>query len=804
MSTVGAGTVAAATADASTRIWRTAALASVILMTALLALQIGVLWMPRESFDLMFDGVLPIATELMPAVVCWMAVARTRERRREAIWISIAVTSYALGNLVFVGALMGGVMLPTASPAAIGYLGFYPAVFAALLVAVRRLGVRGSEVWLDCVLAGLTSAALVSLFLQPLFNDLMGRLTLSSVIATLYPVFDLVLIAGIGSAAALYRYGMAPRWIALFAGLTVFLSADIVFALQVAASSYVVGTPLDAAWSVGLALIAVFVAAPAERRQSAVRGSVPLVVPTLATVICVALLVGQALRPSAVLTVILAAIVLLAAAARIQVAFAQQRRDMMYRREARSDELTGLANRREFYDYRPRADQPSECALVLVDIDALKEINEALGHEQGDELLIQAAERLKRVAPEGAMIARVGGDEFAILLPDPDPSSIAGLYDRIQEAMDPPMSLGSSLIRAPVSVGVALGSPAQLDLLSHRAHNALRIAKRSGAGHLRYASEEAAGTELGLLRELRQAAVGGELRLHYQPKVTLPTRDVQSVEALLRWQHPTRGLLMPAAFLPMAQEAGLMPVITDWVFDQALEQAAAWWGAGWPVRIAVNVSGDALVDESLPNRLLTNLADRGLKPACLSLEITEDLLMRDRLRASRILARLRDAGVQVALDDFGTGYSSLAYLRDLPVDEIKLDRSFVAPMLQDPRAHALVVTAITLAHELGLRVVAEGVEEEAALDRLARARLRRGAGPLPVPADGGYRPRRCSVAQPGRVTRQIGPSAASIVPAAHVEAAPPGGDAATFAEDGGFEPPRLLHQHAFQACAIGH
>jgi len=222
------------------------------------------------------------------------------------------------------------------------------------------------------------------------------------------------------------------------------------------------------------------------------------------------------------------------------------------------------------------------------------------------------------------------------------------------------------------------------------------------------------------LQELRTALTDGQLLLHYQPKVDLASGRVRSVEALVRWEHPTRGLLYPDSFLSLIEDAGLMRPLTQTVLCQALDQAALWQAQGRPLTVAVNLSASSLVDTDLPEQMSAMLADRRLPASALQLEITEEFLMADRDRARDILQRLRQLGIQIAVDDFGTGYSSLAYLRELPIDELKLDRSFVFPMAHDARAAALVISTIGLAHSLGLRMVAEGVEDAVALSELTR------------------------------------------------------------------------------------
>jgi len=241
-----------------------------------------------------------------------------------------------------------------------------------------------------------------------------------------------------------------------------------------------------------------------------------------------------------------------------------------------------------------------------------------------------------------------------------------------------------------------------------------------------------------MVEELRTALTSQQLVVHYQPKVDLRTGHVHGVEALVRWAHPTRGLLYPDRFLDLVEEAGLMRAMTRVVLQSALDQAAVWLADGRPMTVAVNLSASSLVDVDRPGEVAARLADRRLPPSALQLEITEEFLLADRERAKDILTRLRDSGIQISVDDFGTGYSSLAYLRDLPIDELKLDRSFVLPMSDDPRAAALVASTIALAHSLDLRIVAEGVESATILTQLTRLGCDQAQGfymSKPVPPD---------------------------------------------------------------------
>jgi len=419
--------------------------------------------------------------------------------------------------------------------------------------------------------------------------------------------------------------------------------------------------------------------------------------------------------------------------------------------DAAHDSLTGLANRRGLYtDGQARlAETPGRRrALLLLDLDKFKEVNDSLGHHAGDQLLVEVGARLRGQLRSGDLLARLGGDEFAILLEDAGYEEAASVAEILRATLVEPFTTlaGSSAagrvrLHSTVSIGIARFPDDGPDLSSllRKADIAMYKAKISGEGYHVYSDSDHAGgaVRLRTVDELQAAITSDQFVLHFQPKVDLDTGDVNSVEALVRWDHPTRGLLYPSAFLNLVEVSGLMRAMTRLVLEMAIDQAALWQGQGRPLTIAVNLSASSLVDGGLPDEVFAMLAARGVGPSALQLEITEEFLMADRERARNILTRLRDGGVQISIDDYGTGYSSLSYLRELPIDELKLDQSFILPMADDDRAAALVASTIALAHSLGLRMVAEGVETEIAYTNLKRLGCDQAQGYFmsrPVPA----------------------------------------------------------------------
>ena len=391
--------------------------------------------------------------------------------------------------------------------------------------------------------------------------------------------------------------------------------------------------------------------------------------------------------------------------------------------QATTDDLTGLPNRRALHRAAAArlVDPDVPQALLMLDLDRFMEVNDSLGHHAGDQMLVEVANRLRADLRGDDVLARLGGDEFAVLLDGAGRAEATTVAAHLEAALSEPFQLDELTVHSTASIGIALFPEhgRELSTLMRKADIAMYRAKTTG-GHRVHGGADDGEARLRLAEEFRAALAQDQLVLHYQPKLELGTGAVRGVEALVRWQHPTLGLLFPDAFLERVEEGGLMRAMTRAVLAQALDQVAAWRAEGRELAVAVNLSASSLVDGDLPDEVAQMLAERDLAPQTLQLEITEEFLMADRGRARAVLGGLRARGVAIAIDDFGTGYSSLAYLRDLPIDELKLDRSFVHPMAQDARATALVSSTIALAHSLDLRMVAEGVEDDAAYTALQR------------------------------------------------------------------------------------
>ena len=397
--------------------------------------------------------------------------------------------------------------------------------------------------------------------------------------------------------------------------------------------------------------------------------------------------------------------------------------DLAYR-----DSLTGLPNRALFAERLDHALAPAvrgsaPVAVLLMDLDHFKYVNDTLGHSIGDLLLREVAARLQAVVRRASdTVARLGGDEFAILLPGASVDDARRAGEAILRVLEAPMNLEGHVVDIRASIGAAV-CPDHADessrLLRH-ADVAMYEAKRSNRGIVAWDDQyDQHGLErLSLMSDLRKAIERDELTLVYQPKVSLDPVAEHQVEALVRWQHPARGLVPPSEFVPFAEQTGYIRVITQWVIGPAVAQCAAWRGRGLPVNVAINLSARDLLDVELPDRFEELLRREKCAASWFSFEITESAILDDPGHAVRNLERLHALGCRLAIDDYGTGYSSLAYLRTLPVQELKIDKSFVMGLARDASNEIIVRSTIELGHNMGLVVIAEGVEDAATFERL--------------------------------------------------------------------------------------
>ncbi|MDQ1696116.1 MAG: diguanylate cyclase, partial [Frankiaceae bacterium] len=684
----------------------------------------------HAGYNALIDGWLHNGTLILAALCIFMRTFLVRSDR--AVWVLIGsgVGCFGLGTIALFAWIQYVVPAPYPSAADAGWLAFYPFLYVGLVVAARRrLTMSSRNVWLDSIIGVLGVSAFAALGLQVVLEHTSGGL--AAVITTsAYPIGDLILLLLVVGTYGLMGWRPDRGWIYLGIGVVFFAVADTVYLILIATNTYTAGTPLDATWTVACAMIALAaLSRPPTARQAKPprpQGWVVLFVPSLCTFTSLCLLVYASTRPVPVECVVLATAAMIVAAIRSASTFREVQGMAAVRQEARTDELTGLGNRRQFHDsVRAQIETLAlgeRCAVMILDLDRFKEVNDALGHPMGDQLLVEVGRRLAAHVRGRDVLARLGGDEFALML---ELSTAVGAYEaaeRLRADLLQSFTIDGMTIHIDASVGIAIcpDVATTVDGLLQRADIAMYQAKAERCGTVVYQTEADGDltARLRLVQELRTAIADGQLLLHYQPKVDLRSRRLVGVEALVRWQHPTLGLLFPDSFVAEAERSGLMRPFTSVVLGLALDQVRDWQTAGTLVPVAVNISTSNLLDVALPSQIEAMLEVRGLSAQVLILEVTESTLMVDAPRALSVLERLRMLGVRVSVDDYGTGYSSLARLRELPVDELKLDRSFIAELGIDERAAAIVESTVKLAQSLGLPMVAEGIETAEALARL--------------------------------------------------------------------------------------
>ena len=403
-----------------------------------------------------------------------------------------------------------------------------------------------------------------------------------------------------------------------------------------------------------------------------------------------------------------------------------------------TDALTGMPNRVLFYDRLEQITMTTsryktQFALMMMDLNRFKNINDTLGHHIGDRLLKTVGERLQTILRESDTVARLGGDEFAALLPAIDhDESVTIVAEKIVNALNKPIAVEGHNLSIGISIGL-VRCPRDGDkttLLMQHADVAMYHAKRKGLGYAFYDKSMSSENlfELTMESELRQAVENRNFELYYQPKIDLQHGHITGAEALIRWAHNKYGFISPEKFIPLAEQTGLIQILTEWVLEQALTQCAAWHADNINIGVSVNLSAYSLNDIDLIDTVHHALADAKIEPQWLTLELTETAIMSDANRALNTLSQLNTMGVRLSVDDFGTGYSSLAYLKRFPVDEIKIDKSFVIDMLTDASDAVIVRSTIDLAHNMGMKVVAEGIESQDAWDKLAELGCNLGQG----------------------------------------------------------------------------
>jgi diguanylate cyclase (GGDEF)-like protein len=705
-----------------------AAAASVLACAALLVVQQAWFfggWGGSEVSTLVTDATYVPLGAVFTVLAARVALSKRQEPRTRRAWRVITL-AFAC-QLAAHGAWFAQehILHTTGYPSTADYcfLLFSPLMFAGLLMlpGQQRRRRDRQKLALDALIVGAGGfIAIWYLLLGPILNA-PGMTQWERAFTAALPIGDLLLVLAMSTAMLRRHQAEMPAPVRLLAGsIALTVTADVSYSWIQLNGGFTGGSWPDLVWLAGCFLLVLAADQqyrrprhPTPRRRD--RNAV-FVLPYAASIAAYLLLAEQSshlpLDPyggmilgSAVLTLLV---------------MARQMHALRDNREmAVTDGLTGLANRTLVTERLEQlAGQPirpdRHTAIMLIDLDRFKPINDTYGHEAGDAVLIAAAAAMRAVIRDSDLAGRLGGDEFAVLLQGlPSRETAGAVAARLLESLRTPVIFGEHLLMVEASIGVAVRDDpdASGETLLQRADTALYAAKRAGRGRFEYYSDvmDTKAREA----ELRRAVANDELVVHFQPAVDLATGDLRAFEALVRWNHPTRGLLGPGAFIDLAEETGVVVPLGTWVLRAACREAAGWRadtpGAG-PLRLAVNLSPKQVVQADLVQTVETILAETGFPPDRLTLEITEGVILEpDPLTISRLQA-LRDLGIQLAVDDFGTGYSALSYLRRLPVTTLKIDRSFVTGIADDPEARSVCEAVVHLGEAFKMTVVAEGIE----------------------------------------------------------------------------------------------
>ncbi|TDK88530.1 diguanylate cyclase [Mycobacterium paragordonae] len=659
---------------------------------------------------------------------------RVQADRRAWLLIAVGTAVSALGDVIYAKWVPDGQSPSIADPA---YLAYYPFIYAGLVLLMRsRLKRVPLPVRLDCVVCGLVMASVAAALAAGPIHAAAMKAPATVLVGLIYPWLDLLLVALAAGMLPILGWRHEFRWGLLVIGFVLFAAADTAYLFETSAGSYRVGTMLDAFWPASFLLIAVaswtaWSSTPPMPKRSL--GS--YAAPVACTIVALAV---TAMSNESRVASILAALSLIAVAARFSVTFREVSIMAESHKQAMTDQLTTLPNRRSLATTLTAAPLtlppaigpalntrgPARRALLLLQLYEFDEITDTVGHRFSDDLLCQIAGRLNQNVRREDMLSRAGDDEFAILLAEgADLIAARAQAGRLLEAMNEPFTLDPMTVQVDARIAIAL-FPDHCDHpqeLLTRAEMALPHARSAKSKIAVYdaAYELYRDNDPSLVEELRAALTDGseQLTCHYQPKINASDGSVHSVEALLRWHHPHRGLLLPEEFLPAAERAGLMRKVANRTVNLALDQVRSWRDQGVALTVAVNLSTTNLLDLDLVGNIEQQLKTHGLPADELIIEITESTLV-DSARSRNTVAALQRLGVRISLDDYGTGWSSLARLQDVSVDELKLDRVFVARLAQDPRSVAIVRSTVALAESLGADLVAEGVEDEVTLRAL--------------------------------------------------------------------------------------
>jgi diguanylate cyclase (GGDEF)-like protein len=645
--------------------------------------------------------------------------AAARLRRRSALWVLFAaIALWAAGSAVLNASSPQPDLTRFPAPGEWLFLASYLGIAGYLIIDTAHRLTAAVDGWLEAVVVCGGTACLAGSPLLVRVGSAAGGHGVPLLLALLYPMIDVALMLLVVGQVVLRVRRSLERSAVLCFGLGLFAVADLNFVTNLSEGTYGFNLVDGLLWAAGFALIVEAACRPgAEVLKALPRRPGPLLMVTPAFIAIAVLAVrphtglGPYLTWPAVLT-------LLAAGGRLVLALREAKGAAEAFALSRTDDLTLLPNRRSVIaklDAELASDRP--LALMLLDLDGFKDVNDTLGHAAGDSVLQLAAHRMREALPASVMIGRLGGDEYAIVMSSDDALVLLETAQLILEVLLEPTLVEGIELSTNASIGITMrseGDTQSVELL-RRADVAMYQAKSTRAGAVLYDvhSDDFSRKKLQLAEELRKAIPEGQLVLHYQPQIDAATQQVCGLEALVRWQHPQRGLLHPIAFLAAARREGLMLPLSLAVGRMVVEDLRRWRGNGLDLRVSLNCAPPELLSGVFLPRLYDAITQAKLPSESVVIEVTEDSFIAEPARARTILRDIRAHRVQIAIDDYGTGFSSLSYLRDLPVQELKMDRSFIAAMNTDTRSRMIVASTFQMAQALGLRTVAEGVENAA-------------------------------------------------------------------------------------------
>lgn len=677
---------------------------------------------------------LVAAVELIASGLCLARGLLWRSRRAVALTLGAGLLAWALGDVALTIESLGGATPPTPSPADAFYLAFFPLAYVAVVLFVRQqVSQLTAPSWLDGAVAGLGAAAVCAAFAFDSVLRLEAGGGLAVAVKLAYPVGDLLLLVLVVGSTAVLPGRRKAAWFLLATGMGVNVVGDTfgLFASSTGASH--VGTVVTAiAWPTATLVMSLAVWLPAGQPDPVALPKAPgFLLPGAAAASGLLILVVGTLDHVDLVAVGLATVTLLLVGVRLALSVRRLRALTLERqRMSLTDHLTGLGNRRYLFDvldtfFAGTLDAPARrLAFLFIDLNRFKEINDSFGHPAGDQILRQLSARLAGSLEASDVLLRVGGDEFAVVLVDADADHAVMVAQRLSDSLSEPFVLEAVHPRVGASIGIALAPTDVTDSagLVWCADVAMYRAKLGGSPVELYEKDlDNGGDRLRLAEELRTAIDEGQLVVHYQPQLDLRSGEISAVEALVRWPHPRLGMIPPLSFLPLAEQADLMGPLTAFVLTQALGQCAAWRATGLRMSVSVNVCSTTLLDGGFTDSVKNLLEHHQLSGDALVLEITETTIITEFQRSRLAIQTLRDLGLVVSIDDFGAGFTSLAHLSNLAVGELKLDRTFITPLAtrENPSGRDLVRATIELGHALRLRVVAEGIEDQATLDLLS-------------------------------------------------------------------------------------